>query len=62
AVNRVMDSRRGDGSIDYHQLDRPAVMRKQQAASHQAKPSEHANDMDYLDIPAFLRKQEEQVE
>lgn len=59
---------RTDGSFDYQQLERPAVMRKQnnQPTTGQAapKPATEQNlpDIDYLDIPAFLRRQEEQVE
>ena len=44
---------------DYRLLDRPAVMRKQdfsRAAAAAAVVGSDA-DMDYLDIPAFLRKQ-----
>ncbi|GGI88666.1 cell division protein FtsZ [Legionella impletisoli] len=60
---RLLETRRGDGSLDYEQLDRPAVMRKQAAATAPA-PSAKTNadtipDVDYLDIPAFLRRQEE---
>lgn len=54
---RLIEKRRGDGSLDYEQLDRPAVMRKQAAASE--KSGEGMPDVDYLDIPAFLRRQEE---
>ncbi len=49
---------RADGSVDYGKLDRPTVMRKQamgNAAMDQN--SSAARDMDYLDIPAFLRRQ-----
>lgn len=74
-----LDSRRMDGSFDYHQYEGPAVMRRPTTGSVLAKNKEdsrvgqtashagahvqanHAN-MDYLDIPAFLRRQEEQVE
>lgn len=65
---RFADSRRLDGTFDYQQFDRPAVMRKQVASSvtqnHQAPktPKESAADVDYLDIPAFLRRQEETAE
>ncbi len=49
---------RADGSVDYGKLDRPTVMRKQAmgnaAIDHN---SAAARDMDYLDIPAFLRRQ-----
>lgn len=63
---RLMESTRSDGSLDYHQLDRPAVIRKQAqtaataSTTHGAKHvSEGVPDVDYLDIPAFLRRQEE---
>jgi cell division protein FtsZ len=57
---------RADGSLDYQKLDRPAVMRKQPYAfqAQSAKPAAAASsaDMDYLDIPAFLRRQEEEMQ
>ena len=66
---RLMETRRVDGSLDYQQLDRPAVLRKQAAASSPplvSPATKQINDMkisvpevDYLDIPAFLRRQEE---
>ncbi|HRD68842.1 MAG TPA: cell division protein FtsZ [Legionella sp.] len=59
---RLMESTRSDGSLDYQQLDRPAVMRKQAqtaAAAPGTKNNEQVADVDYLDIPAFLRRQEE---
>lgn len=72
AKARLVETRRVDGSLDYHQLDRPAVMRKQAASTNvavtptsapsiaAAKPASDAvPDVDYLDIPAFLRRQEE---
>lgn len=62
---RLVESRRGDGSLDYQQLERPAVIRKQAAAPAPAvaakQGSEAIPDVDYLDIPAFLRRQEEEV-
>lgn len=61
--SRIAESVRSDGSLDYQQFDRPAVMRKQ--ATVAAKPNVNeasVPDVDYLDIPAFLRRQEEQVE
>jgi cell division protein FtsZ len=63
---------RNDGTIDYQQLDRPAYLR-QTAASAIKEPTLKAaplreqretavqQDLDYLDIPAFLRKQEETI-
>lgn len=49
--------KKSDGTLDYHHLERPTVMRKQAAA----KPTTtiDSNDMEYLDIPAFLRRQDE---
>ncbi|QKT03041.1 cell division protein FtsZ [Ectothiorhodospiraceae bacterium 2226] len=42
------------GEVDYNKLDRPAVMRKQANDRH---ASAAEGGMDYLDIPAFLRRQ-----
>lgn len=42
------------GSVDYKELERPTVMRNQD--NRNALPSVE-NDQDYLDIPAFLRRQ-----
>ncbi|HEB80698.1 MAG TPA: cell division protein FtsZ [Chromatiales bacterium] len=47
--------RNKNGEIDYGRLDRPTVMRKQAVHGGQVLPSE--SDLDYLDIPAFLRRQ-----
>lgn len=55
-------STRSDGSYDYQHLDRPAVMRKQAIAPAKSAQDSSVPDVDYLDIPAFLRRQEEQVE
>ncbi|KTD52587.1 cell division protein FtsZ [Legionella quinlivanii] len=66
AKTRASESMRSDGTFDYQQYERPAVMRKQATPAMQssaAKSNEPAiPDVDYLDIPAFLRRQEEQVE
>ena len=63
--SRVLDARRGDGSVDYDQLERPALMRKQSINVSSnvtgTKTSESVPDVDYLDIPAFLRRQEEEA-
>ena len=59
---RILESRRVDGSLDYQHLERPAVIRKQAAAPAAAaskQTSDAVPDVDYLDIPAFLRRQEE---
>ncbi|MAZ38617.1 MAG: cell division protein FtsZ [Legionellales bacterium] len=48
-----------DGAIDYQKLQRPTVMRQQSSTPKPASQSVSEQDMDYLDIPAFLRRQEE---
>jgi cell division protein FtsZ len=54
---KFVENTRLDGTLDYQQLERPTVMRKQGTS---VKPApEAAQDMNYLDIPAFLRRQEE---
>lgn len=53
----AMDSKRADGSVNYEHLERPTVLRQQGRIN---RPQEVlATDMDYLDIPAFLRRKEE---
>lgn len=54
----------GDGgdNIDYYQLERPAVLRRKQIFKASHKATNHHVDNEYLDIPAFLRKQEEVAE
>ncbi len=47
-----------DGSPDYQNLEKPTVIRKQPAAAAVAADLS-SRDFDYLEIPAFLRKQEE---
>jgi cell division protein FtsZ len=63
---RMMDTTKSDGSFDYHQLERPALSRKQAATSPTSssayatkRTKNEVPDVDYLDIPAFLRRQEE---
>ncbi|MCK0106176.1 cell division protein FtsZ [Marinobacter sp. S0848L] len=57
----VDNSRTLDGTTDYNQLDRPAILRRRavtqgNVALDQSKESEEQG-VDYLDIPAFLRRQ-----
>ena len=83
-TTRAQESVRADGSIDYHYLDKPAVVRKHAnvahtgvpyASSHVASPQQAPisvttkpttptvnHELDYLDIPAFLRRKEEVAE
>jgi cell division protein FtsZ len=53
--------RTADGSLDYHQLERPTVLRKQGVSTpgKSTIDSSTATDIEYFDIPAFLRRQEE---
>ncbi len=47
-----------DGQVDYSKLDRPAFARHQQMAARDNLAEEQdEQDLDYLDIPAFLRRQ-----
>lgn len=54
---------RSDGTLDYQQLDRPAYLRNQESLKPQQapKPEEapQRETVDFLDIPAFLRRQED---
>lgn len=57
----VDNTRTADGRPNYSALDKPAVMRANKATSAAAAPAARTEamdkDMEYLDIPAFLRKQ-----
>ena len=47
-----------NGAVNYGNLERPAVMRRQARAAETAgRDSKNPIDLDYLDIPAFLRRQ-----
>ena len=48
--------RKRSGEVDYQELERPAVIRNKPAADPLPPPTA-SDDMDYLDIPAFLRRQ-----
>lgn len=56
----IAKNTRSDGTLDYHQLDRPTYLRQQDTLK---KPTEtedlREKEESYLDIPAFLRKQED---
>ncbi len=53
----VDNTRRPNGQIDYSALDRPAHLRKAAASSGAALAQASDAQMEYLDIPAFLRRQ-----
>jgi cell division protein FtsZ len=46
-----------DGQVDYAKLDRPAFARHQAAPRENLPEEPDSQDLDYLDIPAFLRRQ-----
>lgn len=67
-AGKLSDSILPDGTVDYRHLEKPAVIRRSgaQSGSRQtatpAKPipaAEVSHELDYLDIPAFLRRKEE---
>ncbi len=49
---------KNDGTPDYHQLAKPTIMRNQ--PSEKVVAEMETKDIDYLDIPAFLRRQDEE--
>ncbi|GAB1265027.1 cell division protein FtsZ [Aurantivibrio infirmus] len=57
----VDNTLRKTGQPDYSSLDRPTVLRTQAAAASSARPKVQTqiddSEMEYLDIPAFLRRQ-----
>jgi len=63
--SKLADSILADGTVDYRHLEKPAVLRRTGSASQSstitARPavSDVAQELDYLDIPAFLRRKEE---
>lgn len=48
---------RQDGTVNYRDYDRPTVQRQSHAGTATAAKLNPQDDMDYLDIPAFLRRQ-----
>ena len=55
---KVVDNTDKERTTDYRQLDKPAIMRRQGSSRATAAAVVGSDtDMDYLDIPAFLRKQ-----
>ena len=52
---KLVVDRTNDGEVDYEKLARPTVIRKK--VSGDKYDGELSGNMDYLDIPAFLRRQ-----
>lgn len=58
---KLVESTKKDGTFDYQELRRPTVLRKNVVTKQAAKPKkEEKTDVDYLDIPAFLRRRQEE--
>ena len=64
AVDNTIAQQAFDGQVDYNHLDRPAFARNQAVAVDRDEQPDRSimddpenADMDYLDIPAFLRRQ-----
>ncbi len=58
----VDNTRKADGKPNYHELDKPTVMRgaestRARPAAAKVAPNPVDKDIEYLDIPAFLRRQ-----
>jgi cell division protein FtsZ len=61
-VSKTTTKTRGDGTVDFQQLDRPAYLRTKESvrqADEYDNEQQSAKDTEYLDIPAFLRRQED---
>ncbi|HCR1385667.1 TPA: cell division protein FtsZ [Pseudomonas aeruginosa] len=61
ATQAAAPAQREQQSVNYRDLDRPTVMRNQShgsaATAAKLNPQDDLDDLDYLDIPAFLRRQ-----
>jgi cell division protein FtsZ len=57
-VDNTLTQQALDGQVDYNKLDRPAYTRNQPPAQRDSLAEDQdLQDLDYLDIPAFLRRQ-----
>lgn len=51
-------ARTADGQVDYSEMDKPAVVRNRpRGGGEQGSQGGSSDDIEYLDIPAFLRRQ-----
>ena len=55
-VQQPAPARQEQPAVNYRDLDRPTIMRNQANVATAAKMNPQ-EDLDYLDIPAFLRRQ-----
>ena len=57
---KAVKNTKNDGTLDYHQLDRPTYVRSKETQKRPVEVSEQRDrDIEYLDIPAFLRREED---
>lgn len=54
----ITENTKRDGTIDYHKLEKPTVMRNQAQNTVENVAEIDKDNIEYLDIPAFLRRQE----
>jgi cell division protein FtsZ len=69
SAHKILDSTKSDGSVDYQQLEKPTLIRRHSAPTttsssitasiSKSSVADMTSEMDYLDIPAFLRRKEE---
>jgi cell division protein FtsZ len=59
AKSKPSDNKKADGTPDYQKLERPTVIRNKQTLGTKPAADQLSQDIEYLDIPAFLRRQEE---
>lgn len=61
--SKLADSLLSDGIVDYRHLEKPAILRRhagaQVSSPSRSSATDVAQELDYLDIPAFLRRKEE---
>ena len=68
-MSSVESAKPAEPQVDYAQLDKPTIIRRQHGVQNNPSPvyppqvakglsPENIHDIDYLDIPAFLRRQE----
>lgn len=60
-LKAVRPNLRKDGTTDFQQLDRPTYLRNQDVSkeTEEMDPLQQDKEIEYLDIPAFLRRQED---
>ncbi|OGT49378.1 MAG: cell division protein FtsZ [Gammaproteobacteria bacterium RIFCSPHIGHO2_12_FULL_41_15] len=58
---KAVRTTKSDGSLDYHQLDRPTYLRNQEPMKRgvEQESAVREREIEYLDIPAFLRRDDD---